>query len=1127
MNLHKDVIAVLTTSITTIIYLLFSFLAIILFPGCNDATIEKKTGTTPLFTLLSSAHTNIQFNNQLTEGLNTNIMMYEYFYNGGGVAIGDVNNDGLEDIYFTGNMTSNKLYINKGNMQFEDVTILAGVEGRQGPWKTGTSMVDINADGLTDIYVCYSGKINGKKRVKQLFINHGPDSKGIPHFTEEAEQYGLADSSFTTHAVFFDYDKDHDLDVLFINHNPHRIDNLNDNFITQLQKKSHPTIGVKLLKNHHGHFVEVTEKAGLKSTAFSYGLGAGVADLNDDGWPDLYLSHDYDVPDYLYINNKNGTFTDQLRESVGHTSHFSMGNDIADINNDGLPDICTLDMLPEDNHRQKLLFAPDNYAMFDLRLRSGFHYQYMLNMLQLNNGDGTFSEIGQLAGISNTDWSWAPLFADYDNDGWKDLLVTNGFVRDYTNLDFSKYAGNHLQKKKDVFRTDLLELVRQMPSSNVVNYLFKNNKDLTFSNVSTSWGMNLPSNSNGAAYSDLDNDGDLDLVINNINREAFIYRNEASEKLRHNFLAVKLKGDKFNMSGFGAKVSIYVKGNRQYLEQMPMRGYQSSVSPILHFGLGKETIIDSLKVEWPDGRQQILRNINTNKQITLDVKNALAVTFHKHVVIPVFKSVNAPFVYSHPKNQINDFKRQPLLINPLSFSGPCLIKGDLDGDGLEDVYTGASAGEVATLFIQHKKGKFQKKKTSAFEMDKRCEDTDALFFDANADGFTDLYVCRGGYHQYKADDSLLQDRLYLNDEKGNLHADLTALPEMKNSKSCVRASDLNGDGYVDLFVGGRLVPGRYPETPASYILMNDGKGHFKDMTSSIAPELQKIGMVTDGVWIDLNNDTRKDLVVVGEWMPVIVYVNVNGKLINKTTDYFDKPHRGWWNKIIAGDFNNDGNVDLIIGNLGLNSQCKASDKQPAELFYNDFDHNGSVDPVFCFYTQEKSYPYISRDEMLEQLGMMRQRFTTYESYADATITDIFTTDELRSVNHLEANTFATTYFQSDQHGKFHVKQLPVQAQYAPVYTLTILDYNNDGNDDLLLCGNINQARLRFGKYDANYGTLLKGNGNGSFEYISQQQSGFSLRGDVRSVIELNNTLLFGINQQEIKAFKNIATENEN
>ncbi len=1088
--------------------------------GCSHkpTVSESDTDRQALFKLLTPEQTHIDFNNILTEGLNTNVLLYQYFYNGGGVAIGDLNGDGRQDIYFTGNMTDNKLYLNNGHMQFTDVTTIAGVAGRPGPWKTGVTLVDINGDGKLDIFVCYSGHLSPEKRVNQLFINQGNDSNGVPIFKEMAAEYGLGFSSYSTQAYFFDYDRDGDLDLLLVNHNPDRLSIADPNTVKTLMSKNDNEAGIRLFRNDNGHFNDITNQSGIINTPLSYGLAAGIADVNGDGWPDIYISNDYSVPDRLYINKGNGTFTDELQKQIGHTSLSSMGNDIADINNDLKPDIYTLDMLPEDNKRQKLLFGADNYESFNLNLQYGFYYQYMRNMLQVNNGNNTFSEIGQLSGVSNTDWSWAPLFADYDNDGFKDLFITNGYTRDYTNMDFLKLMVDNLQNRK-VVRQDLLNLVSQMPLSQVKSYFFRNNGNLTFTNTSTEWGISQSSNSNGAAYADLNNDGSLDLVVNNINAPAFVYKNQATDLNKNHYLEVNLKGADLNTQGIGAKIIIYSGSKKQYLEQMPTRGFQSSVSLVLHFGLGDAGQIDSLRVIWQRGKTQLLLKIKGDQLITLSEKDAAFDYVKPKDIKPIFIETPSPVKYQETPNKINDFKRQPLMINPLSFSGPVVVKGDVNGDGLEDVYVGGENGKAGSLYIQQKNGSFILKNEAAFEADKNSTDAAAIIFDANNDGKPDLYVCSGGYGNYLPDDPRLQDRLYINDGKGNFTKSKDALPRMLSSKSCVKVADINGDGTPDLFVGGRVIPGRYPEIPESYILINDGKGHFTNQTDRYNNSLKKIGMVTDAAWVDMNGDKKPDLVVVGEWMPITVFENKNGKLIEATAKYFDKKYSGWWNCLQVSDINHDGHPDLVAGNLGTNSQCQVSDKEPAEMYYKDFDINGSVDPILCFYIQHKSYPYVTRDELINQISLMRRRFPDYKSYADLTVNQIFTPAEMNGVNHLSANCLSTACFISNRQGKLHQITLPLQAQYSPVYTITKLDYDRDGNDDLLLCGNINHARIHFGKYDANYGVLLKGDGKGNFNYIDQQQSGFKLQGDVRSVLEVNNVLLFGINGIGIKAYK--------
>ncbi len=1099
--------------------------ACLIFIGCNkdldeEASVSSMDTTREpaLFTLLSPEATGIDFRNTLEEGLNTNIFMYEYFYNGGGVCAGDVNGDSLLDIYFTTNMGKNHLYLNQGNMQFREVSSLAGVSGRSGPWKTGATFVDINGDQLLDLYLCYSGSLPPEKRKNQLFINQGNNVDNIPEFSEEAEEYGLASPAYSNQAFFLDYDRDGDLDMLLLNHNPKSLPVLNEASTAELLKQDDPLSGIRLYRQDKGTFFDITVEAGVTGSGLSYGLGLGISDINQDGWPDFYLSNDYDIPDYLYINNGDGTFTNQIAEGIGHNSHFSMGNDIADINNDGWQDIFTLDMLPEDNRRQKLLLSPDNYAKFDLNLRNGFHYQYMRNMLQLNNGNGTFSEIGQLAGISNTDWSWSALFTDFDNDGWKDLYITNGYFRDYTNLDFINYMDGYVKSKGRLVREDVLELIQQMPSSNISNYIFANNQGKQFVSKVRSWGMGQPSNSNGAAYADLDLDGDLDLIVNNINQPAFIYQNQAREQQMGNFLQVTLSGEDKNTLGLGATVTISHNGNLQKIEQYNARGYLSSVSPVLHFGVGEDTIIDTLIVHWLRGKKEVQTNIPVNQMITLKEQNALNSPSEVSEAEPIFTQVPSVINFRHQDQQINDFDRQPLLISELSFDGPCMAKGDVNGDGLEDLIIGAARGQSTALYLQTNNGRFQQKIIKDFEQDKASVDSDIAIVDVNNDGSLDLYVASGGYHDYASDDPLLNDRLYINDGQGEFERKEDALPDMRVSKGCVAFYDMNADGYQDLFVGGRVIPGRYPETPESFLLLNDGSGTFTNEISSIAPELAKWGMITDAAWLDMDQNQTKELVIVGEWLGVTVYEKEGDKWVNHTTKYFDDECKGWWNEIAIGDVNNDSLPDLVIGNMGTNTQFEVSRSEPAEMYYGDFDNNGSVDPIFCYYIQGTSYPYVTRDEMLRQLVGLKSKFTSYESFADMRLTDIISPGQFNQAQYLSANHMKTTLWINRPNDTWQMMPLPIEVQYAPVYAIQVLDYDLDGNQDLLLCGNNNHMKLRLGKMDANYGTLLKGNGKGEFIYLSQIQSGLRLKGDIRSIVQFDNTLMFGINQRPVVTY---------
>ncbi len=1103
----------------------FTCTLLLVLHGCKkDAGNEPSDSAKPvskkatLFTLLPEEETNIYFQNTLKEGLNANVLVYEYLYNGGGVATGDFNNDGLQDLYFTSNMGENKLYLNLGDFKFKEVTNSSKVQGRPGPWKTGITAADVNGDGKLDLYLCYSGALPDAKRKNQLFINQGNDSNNIPIFEEQAEAYGLASAAYSNQGYFFDYDKDGDLDMLLLNHNPKSLPVLNEISTKEFLKKDDPLQGTRLFEQKEGTFYDVTVKSGISGSALTYGLGIGISDINNDGWQDFYISNDYTVPDYLYINNKDGTFTDQLGNQMGHTSHFSMGNNIADINNDGWQDIFTLDMLPEDNKRQKLLLSPDNYEKFDLNIRSGFHHQYMRNMLQLNNGNDTFSEIGQLAGVSNTDWSWAPLFADFDNDGLKDLFITNGYFRDYTNLDFINYMEDFVQSKGRLQRQDVLELIEKMPSSDLTNYYYENTDGLNFTNQTEAAGVDQPANSNGAVYVDLDNDGDLDLVTNNINKPAFIYRNDSSNENKK-FIKIELKGSGKNTAGIGSKVSLYSNGQIQVVEQMPTQGYLSTVTPVLHFGLGATNTIDSLIVEWNSGKKQILYDVKVNRELQLKEADAEINVLPSKKGKPLFAEITAPLNYKHQASNINDFKRQSLLLKQLSHHGPSISKADMNNDGMEDIIIGGGIGQATSVYLQSKNGKFVKRSIPDFELDKASFDSDITVFDANADGNLDLYIASGGYHNFSVSDARLQDRLYFGDGYGNFKKDNSALPDMKISTGTVAFSDINQDSFPDLFIGGYTIPGRYPEVPRSYILLNNGKGQFTDQTEEIQPELKLPGMITDAAWADMDGDTIKDLIILGEWRPISIYLNKNGKLVNETSTYFDRPLSGLWTSLSLADINSDGKLDIIAGNIGANTQFQLSQETPAELYYSDFDGNGSIDPILNFYVDGISYPYLTRDELLGQLAGLRQRYTSYETYSEATISDIFEQSNLENADKVAANHQETTVFLSQNGSKFKITTLPIQAQFSPISDIITADFDKDGTIDILLLGNDDYYKLRIGKFDANYGTLLIGDGNGEFRYVSQTKSGLSIKGSGTHAILINDELILASYGLPLKAYK--------
>ncbi|MBL7871406.1 MAG: VCBS repeat-containing protein [Cyclobacteriaceae bacterium] len=1048
-----------------------------------------------LFIELPSDKTGITFKNEVIQSGDNHVLNYGYFFNGGGVAVGDINNDGLVDIYFTANQGSNKLYLNKGNFQFDDITETAKVASKEG-WKTGVTMTDVDLDGWVDIYVCRSAMNDSTLRENLLYINN----KDLT-FTERGAEFGVNDNSYSTHSVFFDYDNDSDLDLFVLNHSVQRYAGFSK-LLTSFKKQKGDKFGSKLYNNVGGKFIEVTEKAGMISNVLSFGLGLAVSDLNGDGFIDLYISNDFNEEDYLYMNNGDGTFKNTIKEATDHVSLFSMGSDIADMNNDGYPDIYTLDMLPASNERIKLSSGDDNYDKYQLLMDAGFHQQTMRNMLQLNNGDGTFSEIGQLAGISNTDWSWAALFTDFDGDGWKDLYVSNGYEKDYTNMQFLKYTvDEQLKSRQTGAPIDLGNILSNMPSINEGNFLFMNNRNLTFTNKTVEWGITTKNKSNGAAYADLDNDGDLDLVVNAMNATALIYKNTIADAGKAHFVKVDLLKNNPGSNVVGTKVIAYSKETTQYLEFSVVHGYESSMIGPLTFGLGNATQFDSVKIIWPDQKEIVLKDVKEGEVSPSYNQSKAYPRNGSEPVVPYFKDVTL-INWVHTPAAVNDFKRQLLLPRMYSYTGPKMAVGDVNGDKLDDVFICGPKGQSASLFLQNKNGTFKESKT-LFGIDKDFQDEFALFFDADGDGDLDLYVVSGGY-LFETNDPLLQDRLYRNDGHGNFKRDISSLPHETQAGSVVTSLDIDGDADLDLFVGGRIVPGQYPTSPQSYLLINDGKGTFIDQTKELAPGLSRAGMVCDAHALDLDKDGFMDLLIAGEWMPVQIWMNRNGKLMNETNKWFPFKNNGWWNTLEVNDFDNDGDLDIVAGNAGTNNQFGITENYPAMLVVKDFNDDNQVDPFFCYFINGKSYPYASRDEALGQVSFLKSRFPDYRSYANATLADIFTAQELKDTLVLKANEIRTCYFENKGQ-RFEKKELPIQSQWSPVYSIVSIDVNRDGLKDLIMGGNESLVRVRLGRNSANRGMVFLNKGNNLFEFLPNNKTGINLPGDVRDIQVMNTS----------------------
>ncbi len=1056
-----------------------------------DSSDQRDT----LFRKLSPRQSGIDFTNELSFDQQFNIFTYRNYYNGGGVGLGDVNNDGLLDVYMTANLKENKLYLNQGELSFEDITADAGVAGERS-WSTGVSMADVNGDGYVDIYVCNSGDISGDNKQNELFINNGDLT-----FTESAAEYGLADPGFSTHAAFFDYDKDGDLDLYLLNNSYQAIGSFN------LRKNERPNRdpvgGDKLFRNDNGKFADVSEEAGIYGSVIGFGLGVTVGDIDMDGWQDIYVSNDFFERDYLYLNNGDGTFREELESQIRSLSAASMGADLADINNDGQPDIFVTDMLPEVEARIKTVTTFDNWDRYRYNLDNGYWHQFTRNVLQLNNGDNTFSEIGRLAGVNATDWSWGALVFDFENDGLRDIFIANGIYQDLTNQDFLQFVTEEEVAKKVISNkgVDYEQLISYIPSQAVPNYAYQNNGDLTFSNKAADFGLAEPSFSNGAAYGDLDNDGDLDLIVNNVNMTSFVYENTANLKYPNNrFLRFELKGEGKNTMALGTNVKAYANGQMYYAEQMPIRGFQSTMDHRLLMGLGQISTVDSVVVTWPNGTITRLEGVETNQTIVLSQTEGTAGTqMSSSTDKPKLFEQNADdaFDFRHAENQFVDFDRDRLVYHMRSTEGPCLCKGDINNDGLEDIYIGGAKDQSGQLFVQSRGGGFQPMIAEAIAKRSESEDVTCVFFDANGDGFVDLYIGSGG-SEFSNVSTALADALYINQGGRDFTKTNQILPAGKfESSSTVDPVDFDGDGDVDLFVGIRLRPGLYGLPNDSYLLENDGTGNFTDASAKWAPDLSEIGMVTDATWSDINADGAVDLVLVGDWMPVTILINEDGKLARQSPGGLQQSN-GWWNHVQMADVNADGLPDIIAGNHGLNSRFKASADRPVSMYVNDFDRNGTVEQVIAQYNGAESYPMVLRHDLVMQMPHLKKKYLKYDKFKEQRIEDIFTPKELEGTTKLEVYELASSVYLNKGNLTFEKAALPIEAQFSVTYDMEVTDFNSDGHADILLGGNLFDVKPEVGRYDAQYGLILLGDSKGGFTAFQSSASGLRLEGQLRA-----------------------------